>query len=247
MRSRFIKMEQTFFNKDVIELPFNEDIANKSYINSIKKFKYTMKNKSYDRTPIELFDNILMGDIAKNSFLNCLRDQGYNCVDYDEIREDNFENNDPGWDIKIGSKKVCIEVKSSIPPNEASDDEIIEKYDVKVIAGHKGQVLKSPEKIESDIHVQIYFRAKIYKKSKFSTLEDLYEFLNSNHEEGKKLINIQKFNKPLFFSWNSKEKIIFFSKTFIPNTWTFTWTSIIYWKCPIKYSHNLNKLKEIIT
>lgn len=55
-----------------------------------------MKNKSHERTPIELFDSILMGDIAKRSFLLYLRNKGYVCEDYDVIRTDNFEECAPG-------------------------------------------------------------------------------------------------------------------------------------------------------
>jgi hypothetical protein len=70
----------------------------------------------YNRTPVELLDNIFMGDLAKNALLEWLKPR-CNCVitDYDEMRTDNFKEPDPGWDFIAGNKHLKAEVKSSIP------------------------------------------------------------------------------------------------------------------------------------
>ncbi|MEI9908716.1 MAG: hypothetical protein WDO71_03030 [Bacteroidota bacterium] len=66
------------------------------------------------------------GDLAKNSLLEYLRPLSTQPImDYDELRTDNFEEPDPGWDIKAGAKQIKIEVKSSIPTNHESHQAII--------------------------------------------------------------------------------------------------------------------------
>ena len=66
----------------------------------------------YGRTPVELLDNIFMGDIAKLS-LEYLKFQCINpIIDYDELRNDNFMSPDPGWDFKW--RQVRIKVRLNL-------------------------------------------------------------------------------------------------------------------------------------
>ncbi len=103
--------------EDVLKLPLNEFIIAKTLKNSVKKYLYTIQNLTYKRTPVELLDNLYMGDIAKNAIFDYLKDRVSNTlIDYDEIRTDEFKQADPGWDFKIGKRPVKIEVKSSLPP-----------------------------------------------------------------------------------------------------------------------------------
>mgnify|MGYP000528454652 CR=1 FL=1 len=106
---------------DIIELPVTEEIIDKTMRNTAKKYNYTCKGLMYDRTPVELLDNIYMGDIAKNALVDYLRlHSELEVIDYDDIRTDNFQEHDPGWDFLLGNDKFKVEVKSSIPPHNES-------------------------------------------------------------------------------------------------------------------------------
>ena len=103
---------------DIIILPVNAAILNKTANNAIRKYSHTHRSLMYGRTPVELLDNIFMGDIAKNSLLEYLKFQCINpIIDYDELRNDNFMSPDPGWDFKVGDNRIKVEVKSSTATN----------------------------------------------------------------------------------------------------------------------------------
>jgi len=234
--------------EDVFILPFNDEIMNRTIENVIRKFNYVHKTMMYSRTPVELLDNLFMGDIAKNSLLFFLQSNcNCNVIDFDEIRDDNFENPDPGWDIIAGNNNIKIEVKSSIPPNNESYISIINNRDIKITASHdSGNTWIYPESLESDIHVQIYFYAKTYKNG-YSSFVELNKILVRSPETIHGIINTKKYLEPIFFGWNTKKNIIKYSKEHHKSTWTFPWTTRIYWKCPIKDSYNLPQLIEYLS
>lgn len=233
--------------EDVLQLPFNESIVQKTTEYTIQKYKNTMVNLMYNRKPVELLDNIYMGDLAKNSVFYYLKNKiSKPIIDYDEIREDNFKDADPGWDFLIGDKKVKVEVKSSIPPKGESKQNIIRQRDIKITASHdKGHTWIQPENLVSDIHIQIYFYAQIYRKG-YTDHKKLYTDIINNSETIKNIINVNKYSKPLFFGWSTKKEIVKYKKTLNPNYWTFSWTNRMYWRCPISQAHNMNKLIDII-
>lgn len=233
--------------EDIVILPFTEEVKQRTIENTVRKFKFTEEALMYKRGPVEILDNIFMGDIAKNSLIAYLEPLAINpIIDYDKIRTDNFENADPGWDFMIGNKKIKVEVKSSIPPNNESYADIISKRDVKITASHDSGInWKMPINLESYIHVQVYFYAKTYKQGP-STKDELYFQIKDNNEKFEQILNIQKYSEPLFFGWATKREIINYSNTFNPNTWTFPWTTRIYWRCPISKAHTMPELVDIM-
>ena len=232
---------------DVFTLPLDNSIKNKTAVNTIKKYNFTSKSIMYNRTPVELLDNLYMEDLAKNALFSYLKTQcRVDLIDYDESRTDGFENPDPGWDFLVGNRKVKVEVKSSTPPNGEDYQSIIDKRDIKITASHdKGRTWIPVEDIESDIHVQIYFYAKPYKKG-YNNFDELSDVLNRDNSKIHDIIDSRKYNSPLFFGCNTKKNIIHFAKTLSPNTWTFSWTNRIYWHCPINKSFTLPQLIDLI-
>ena len=232
-------------DNDVIKLPVRPDIIEKTMKNVVLKYDNTNKDEMYDRTPVELLDNLYMGDIAKNALFAYLVDQGVtNIIDYDEVRIDEFKNPDPGWDFIVGNRKLKVEVKSSIPPNQESISSIIRYRDIKITACHDK---RNPQWImpldqESYIHVQVYFYAQPFKRG-FDTFEDLSRVINQDWRNIESIIKAEKYNFPLFFGWNTKLEIEKYTNHDIKNgTWTFDWTKRIYWKCPIRLAYNLEQL-----
>jgi hypothetical protein len=232
---------------DVIILPFNDKILAKTSANAIKKYRYVYSTMMYNRTPVELLDNIFMGDLAKNALLEYLRPLCKNpVIDYDEIRTDNFLEPDPGWDFKVGAKLMKVEVKSSIPTNSEGHQAIINKRDIKITASHdKGKTWIQPDALESEVHVQVYFYAKPFRDG-YGQSGILYKEVMSDNNALHRIINSDKYRQPLFFGWNKKQIIINYSQILKPNTWTFDKTSRIYWRCPIKEALTLPQLVEYI-
>lgn len=235
--------------EDVIELPVSREVIEKTLRNTVKKYNFTVKAMMYSRSPVELLDNLYMGDMAKNAIYDYLQK---NCkakvVDYDEIRTDNFQNHDPGWDILVGNKKIKVEIKSSIPPNNESYADIIAKRDIKITASHdEGRTWISPQEIESDIHVQVYFYARPYKRG-YEDFDELLRVITNDMWKIQSIIDSDKYNHPLYFGFNTKENIIkHLAQLPVTNrTWTFSWTHRIYWKCPIKDAFNMACLIELI-
>lgn len=230
---------------DILALPVTDEVVEKTMINTAKKFGYTYKTLMYSRTPIELLDNIYMGDVAKNALVAYLRAHStLPITDYDEIRTDGFQTHDPGWDFMIGESGIKVEVKSSIPPNRESGASLINLRDIKITASHdKGQTWMLPEDMESDIHVQVYFYATPYRKG-YDSFDELASDLKRDYRIIGRLINASKYNHPFFLGWTTKKRIIKHLKA-LPQeqrTWTFVWTSRIYWKSPIKDALNMPQL-----
>lgn len=248
-------------NKDVIRLPVDDGIIDKTLKNTVKKYLFTIQNLTYSRTPVELLDNLYMGDIAKNSIFNYLKDKVNDVlIDYDEIRTDNFEQADPGWDFKIGNRPVKIEVKSSLPPKidinnsttfEELKSEIIKNRDIKVTASHdNGKTFIKPENLDSEIHIQIYFfDVSVYKKG-YNNPFELYRDIEHNSNKVKSIINSDKYNTPYYFGFSTKKEIINYKneneKNNILTTWTFSWTDRWYWKSPLLKAHNIEQLIELM-
>jgi len=238
---------------DIQVLAVSDEARTKTTTNVILKYAQTVRNLAlnpalmYQRTPVEILDNIFMGDIAKNSLLNYLRAEcNAPITDYDEIRTDNFNNADPGWDFKVGNNLIKVEVKSSTPPNSENRQAIINLRDIKITASHdRGRTWIQPENLEGEIHVQIYFEARPYRQG-YDTHAALQAALNAIPQSLHNIINSPKYNKPLFFGWNTKEYIVNYVRTHEKNTWTWPATSRVYWKCPIREALTLPQLIEYI-
>lgn len=244
---------------DIREFGVPNEVINKTINTTIRKYLYTIKNLTYDRTPVELLDNLFMGDFAKNSLFYYLKViENKNVIDYDEIRTDDFQNADPGWDIMSLDNNLKIEVKSSIVPSvDKGNNEchtiqnLINRRDIKITASHnKGQTYIDPENLESDIHVQIYFlNAKTYKKGP-NDLNLLAQEITTNPQKVDQYININKYLNAKYFGFSLKQEIVDLKNYNINHninpTWTFSWTNRIYWNSPISNAHTFEQLLNII-
>ena len=237
--------------EDVIVLPVTPEILVKTQRNVVKKYNFTCKSLMYSRTPVELLDNLYMGDLAKNALYDYLLKHCKSpIIDYDDIRTDNFEQHDPGWDIMVGTKKLKVEIKSSTPPKGESIDNLIALRDIKITASHdKGKTWIAPNDLESDIHVQVYFYATPYRNG-ISSFSELSKVITEDYTQIESIINSPKYNKPLFLGYNTKENILEHLRALKREgkelTWTFSWTDRIYWRCPIRLALNMQSLINLI-
>ena len=235
--------------QDISELPVSTAVCEQTMRNVVKKFDNTIVADMYNRTPVELLDNLYMGDLAKNALLDFLQGSRVpNIINYDDIREDDFVNPDLGWDFIAGIKELKVEVKSSIPTLQESREDIIHNRDIKITACHDKNNPQwiFPLEQESDIHVQIYFYATPYKEG-YNSFEQLSEDINADWRNVGRIINHTKYNQPLFFGWNTKQEIEQYTNHDIKTgTWTFRGTNRQYWKCPIINAHNLEQLLQYL-
>jgi hypothetical protein len=232
---------------DVFTLPVDAEIKQKTAQNTAQKFLYTHPSMMYKRTPIQILDNIYMGDLAKNALLAYLRSNCINPIqDYDEIRTDGFQKPDPSWDYKVGKRRIKLEVKSSIPPRNETQASLIQNRDIKITASHdKGRTWLQPEKLESEIHTQIFFYAKPCKTNA-ATHQEVNNMIQDTPEAVHQFLESERYNEPLFFGWTTKKSIIQCSRQLEPATWTFEKTSRIYWRCPIKEAFTLPFLIDTV-
>lgn len=232
---------------DVFILPVSEQVLEKTASNAIRKYSHTRTSMMYNRTPVELLDNIFMGDLAKNALIDWLKTRcNFPITDYDEVRTDNFNDPDPGWDFIAGQNSRKAEVKSSTPTKKEDYNHIIALRDIKITASHdKGITWIDPQTLESEIHIQVYFYARPWKNG-YDSFKKLAEDLNSNPGIIHSVIHTKKYKEPLFFGWNTKSNIVSYSKNLPFPTWSFAKTSRIYWKCPIKDAYTLDQLVEYI-
>ena len=236
----------------IYKLKINEEIIEKTIENTIKKYNFTIKNLSYSRTPVELLDNIFMGDFAKNLICHNLRIFNIDVIDYDEIRNDDFQSYDKGWDLKV--KNFLIEVKSSIPPKndisfskEITFKNLINNRDIKIYAKKcENCNIVYPENLNSDVFIQVYFLgAKTYKKG-FNSFEKLFEEINNNKNKVKTILNINKYFDAYFFGFLTKQDIINIYQDNLrkknDTMWSFSWTEAKYWKAPLKRAKSMEEL-----
>jgi hypothetical protein len=245
-----------FTVQDVFVLPINREIIGKTIDNVVKKFSFTRLNSIKKRTPLELLDNLVQGDLAKNSLLWQLRRQKICLLDYDEIRTDDFREPDPDWDMCTPDEKTFIEVKSSLPPDylkkgkEKFSNRIVDELDIKLTAESNKQNLIPPQQLKADIHIQVYYNAdRLDKKNSINDFNKIKRTIGTNPES---MLDLTRFKerlvKPYFFGFSAREEIEeyleYLEKKGQPQTWEYE--NCIYWRYPIHYARNMLRLIELL-
>lgn len=245
-----------FTVQDVFVLPINREIIGKTIDNVARKFSFTRLNSIKKRTPLELLDNLIQGDLAKNSLLWQLRRHKISLLDYDEIRTDDFKEPDPDWDLCTSSQKVYVEVKSSLPPDylkkgkEKFSNRIVDELDIKLTAGSDKQNLIPPQQLKADIHIQIYYNAnRLNKEDSVNDFSKIKKIVGTDPEH---MFDLTRFKerliKPYFFGFCTRseieEYIEFLGKKGQSKTWEYE--DCIYWRYPIQYARNMFRLIELL-
>lgn len=244
-----------FTVQDVLILPINREVIGKTIDNVVKKFSFTRLNSIKKRSPLELLDNLIQGDLAKNSLLWYLRRQRVCLFDYDEIRTDDFKEPDPDWDMCTTDERTFIEVKSSLPPDylkkkkEKFSNRIVDELDIKITGGNTRQKLTPPNQIKADIHLQIYYNAdRLGKTSELNNYSKIKKVLDEKPESVLNVIRFkERLSKPYFFGFCTRveieEYLEYLEKKDQPKTWEYE--DCIYWRFPIHYSRNMHRLIEL--
>lgn len=141
--------------------------ASKKLFNSIDRPKMNERGMS------EALDDKIMGDIATIAIVEYVRSIGLQAVAYDQIRDDEFKEPDPGWDIAIAEKGLnkwaketdnprvpprdqcfTLSVKSSRLVRDEAVEIAIGLRDFKIFS-HNANDISSD--LTSDIEAQVYY------------------------------------------------------------------------------------------
>lgn len=237
-----------FTLNDIVALPVSLDVKQKTIINTVKKFNFTLQNSIVRRNQIELICDLYMGDLAKNCIVDYLRNNCVNrpnIIDYDEVRADNFTEHDP-WDFCINRDNLRVEVKSSTPPMKKNgemetDEELLKGRDIKIIAKKTpNQREVPPEEFDCFVFPQVYFRCRVPDERDLTTAET--QRLSVSPLALQEIIDLNRFDNPLFFGWSAKTDIIFFRDRLVDPQWKYG--NAVYWSCPLRYTRTLKELVD---
>lgn len=237
-----------FTLNDIVLLPVSSEVKEKTIINTVKKFNYTLQNSIVKRNQVELICDLYMGDLAKNCIVDYLRKNCVNkphVIDYDEVRKDNFTEHDP-WDFCLNRDDLRVEVKSSTPPlkkngDMETDEELLKGRDIKIIAKKTpNQREEQPEDFDCFVFPQVYFRCRVPDERNLTTAE--IQRLNTSPLALQEIVDLERFNNPMFFGWSAKTDIIFFRDRLVEPQWKYG--NAVYWSCPLRYSRTLKELVD---
>jgi len=203
----------------------------------------------------QIFQNTFQGDLAKKAFIEWLQSQGIvNIWDYDHVRPHFRAANRLGYQMKVikaDGYEVTIDVNSSIPPHDETDQEIIDNYDVKVTAGSRRDRLRDPVNLRSEVFVQIYVRPR----AGLATVDPQVIRTSLLAEETLATRRILQISRAYTgdiltgFAWATRNDVDRFKRQFqsrgARSTWRF-WGRI-YWRCPISRSQPLGDLIRYLT
>jgi hypothetical protein len=211
------------------------------------------------RNLAQILQNTFQGDLAKNAFIEWLLSQGipFNRIwEYDEVRPHFRSYNPLGYPLKVtknNGHEVTIDVNSSMPHGNQTDQDIIDNFDVKVKAGSRGQSLRDPLQLRAEVYVQIYVRPNV-EMPRIEPEELRDALLAEETRATERILQIRQAYRGdiLFgFAWATRNDVDRFKRQFESRgetpTWTFWRISRIYWKCPIRGSQRLQTLISYLT
>ncbi|AHF02394.1 hypothetical protein THIAE_09655 [Thiomicrospira aerophila AL3] len=144
-----------------------------------KKLRYSIDRLNMNSRGItESLDDKIMGDLATIAVAEFFRSSGFAAIAYDQIRTDNFQTPDPGWDLLISKRgiglgpwarkvqslkispddipeyAVTVSVKSSRLPRGYNLEKALKRCDFKVLNEHDNNIAKD---LKAQIETQVYF------------------------------------------------------------------------------------------
>lgn len=166
-----------------------------------KRVNHTInRDNMNDRNVSERLDDIIMGEVGSIAVLRSLTSSKVEALAYDEVRNDDFRESDPGWDIVVGNQlkdwfaeqtdprrvpenSTTLSIKTSripvarVPDNKSEEEQVkscVANFDFKVFKKSKNIT----DDIVADFEVQIYYsinskyeRAYVVAKEEIESLE----------------------------------------------------------------------------
>lgn len=205
-----------------------------------KKLRYSIDRPGMNRrTPSEALDDKIMGDIATMAVLEYLDSINVGNIAYDEIRQDNFQRPNPGWDIVIGNNAnhwgenthdfrvprelTTISIKSSRLPRNDTLTSAINTRDFKIFK-HSQSISND---ITTDLEVQVYYP---FLKTQLNGLEtnatlidNIRQAAGYDRDSCQRIfddLNVgERWNESDIVGYNDKESMHTYSQTLRGKTW----------------------------
>lgn len=231
-----------------------------------KKFDNSIDRPDMNiRDITEALDDKIMGDVATIAVCQYLRESGFGAVAYDQIRSDNFENPDPGWDVVVSNNKallnnwartttepaiipgfaLSISVKSSRLPKGDDINSAIKRRDFKIFNLNNNQISLD---LTADIETQVYYeleKTQLYKLQ--ITYREISEAILDRGKcktiDEKLKINF-RYAECILSRWNFSREIIIKTNMRVKNNERVTWNSFgkFMWIAPLLEGYSFRNL-----
>lgn len=241
---------------DLVVLPVSRQAINWAVTTATQKVIQT--DRGFVRRGLaQILQNTFQGDLAKNALIEWLKFGGIannRIWEFDRVRPHFRSWNRLGYQLKVTKSdghEVTIDVNSSMPHQNETDRDIIDRYDVKVTAGSSRNNLRDPSALRSEVFVQIYVRPRVGMVEETpNRIRDA--LLAQEMSATRRLLQVsQAYGANILtgFSWATRQDVARFKRRFERRgqrtTWSF-WRRI-YWRCPIKSSRPMRTLIQYFT
>ncbi|MGN7299083.1 hypothetical protein [Ferdinandcohnia sp. SAFN-114] len=230
-----------------------------------KKLRYSIDRPGMNKRDLsEALDDKIMGDVATIAVLSYFHHIKVPAVAYDQIRTDNFQKPDPGWDIAIGKNAInwgkstqnplypeglkTISVKSSRLPQYDTLKTAIQKRDFKIFKYRED----IGSDISTDIELQVYYP---YFSTQLGTLKitsDDVDRLKASQNIDYNLcaiierkLNIQnRWGKCELVAYDDRQSMISYSNGLRTRTWKSFGKEM--WIAPLKMGKTMSTITKFI-
>jgi hypothetical protein len=231
-----------------------------------KKLNYSIDRPNMNTRGVsEAVDDKIMGDIATIALVEFIKSQGLQAIAYDQIRTDNFEMADPGWDIFVGLSGLNHWAKTttspqSPPPNlgftiSVRSSRLVKDEDVNIAINTRdfkifAKNANITDDLSADIETQVYYGKGVTQLNNLKTTDLTIKNCTENRTDCQKLVHDLKistrFNTCILTSWNFSHKISAISNSL--NRQKRTWSSFgkLMWFAPLRNGYSFHDFKRCI-
>jgi hypothetical protein len=231
-------------------MPITENIDQSSRLAAIewasKKLKYSIDRPDMNQRGLsDALDDKIMGDIATIAICQFIRRLELKAIAYDQIRCDNFELPDPGWDILVynsglalnnwrktaqypctpPNEAISLSVRSSRLPKGDTLEKALNIRDFKIFDNHRGRIEKD---LTSDIETQVYYELNKTQLNEAVSEEDINRAILSRDNciaIDEKLNIGSRYDSCFLSRWDFSTNIIKYTESLIAARKKSTWPS----------------------
>ncbi|PHM62953.1 hypothetical protein [Xenorhabdus ishibashii] len=213
----------------------------------------------------EALDDKIMGDVATIAVCKYLREVGFAAIAYDQIRNDDFKNPDPGWDVAVSKDKrllnhwanmtdeptivpsfaLSVSVKSSRLPKGDDIYSAIQRRDFKIFNLNNNQISLD---LTADIETQVYYELE---KTQLHNLQVMHRDVveatldrkNCKVIDEKLMIHF-RYSQCILSRWNFSQDIITKTNMRLQKNQGITWSSFgkSMWIAPLLEGYSFQKI-----
>lgn len=207
-----------------------------------KKLYYSIDRPNMNsRRLSESLDDKVMGDIAAIAVTEYCRDiLGLQAVAYDQIRQDGFQQHDPGWDVVIGptayrwgrhpadpvlppDELVTLSVRSSRIPPGRTLQQSVQQFDFKIFAPI-GSYIEND--VTADVELQVYYDYPQTQLENLCTTQEAIARCIQDREQCRQIMQdlniLERFGQCYLTTWSTKDAIVEYVQQLPPDRryWT---------------------------